>query len=359
MVHSGELKKHDYWQVLTSDDGLSITHVSKNHNSKISNSLNGISLSTEDKTSIYKLKEKKKLIEDLFKEDKANLQDLKKSITNEDYMALYKQYREKLEEIEHLLEKLGYNKENYTEIACIFDGNKFYVEDGMCPNCGDLYTIFFDEIISISYFMIIHSSGVCIFNREFGKSLDPDLTSGLITAIQNFLREISGQNDCRFIEFNQSGFNILTCRGKYSTSALVMSMPASDRIKNRIIQFQESFENNYENELTTFKGNVNVFLKCSDILNQFFPVELLLSHKINYEFLQQEKLSPISQQIIKEIPEINERRIQNIFLDNLAELARKNLRRINYQNLIAAILELREKDILSIKENQPRNHNSD
>ncbi|MHA1377536.1 MAG: zinc ribbon domain-containing protein [Candidatus Helarchaeota archaeon] len=303
-----------------------------------------LEITEEDKKSVEKLKKKKNLFKEILRKNEENLN--KKIITNDEYMTKYVLYKEKLDEIEKYLEDLGYTeKEGYTKVTCIYDGTKFYVEEGLCPRCGDLYTIFFDEIVSILFFMIIHSSGVCIFNKDFGKTLDADLTSGLITAVQSFLGELTGQEENRFTEFSQSGFYILTCNGKNSTSAIVMSMRASDKIKDRLIQFVELFENKFENELTNFTGNLDNFRESSQIFKQFFPLFLLQPYQINYNYLQDTKLSSIAQEIIK-IPEIKERRIDLINLDEFVEMIRKRLRRLDYGNLIAAIFELQEKAIL-------------
>ncbi|MFX0140560.1 MAG: hypothetical protein ACFFDN_43370 [Candidatus Hodarchaeota archaeon] len=219
-------------------------------------------ITEEEKKSSDKLLAKKKIFRDLLRKNEENLNE--KIITNEEYMSIYIKYREKLEEIEGYLKELGYEeKEGHTEVTCIYDGSKFYVEDGQCPRCGDLYTIFFDEIVSISYFMIIHKSGICIFNKGFGKELNADLTSGLITAVQSFLGELTGQDKTKFTEFSQSGFNILTCNSKYTTSAIVMSMRASERLKERLIQFLELFENKFEDKLSIFSGNLDYFLKVA------------------------------------------------------------------------------------------------
>ncbi|MHA1298075.1 MAG: zinc ribbon domain-containing protein [Candidatus Helarchaeota archaeon] len=303
-----------------------------------------LDITEEDKKSIDKLKKKKNLFKEILRKNEENLN--KKIITNDEYMTKYVLYREKLDEIDKYLDELGYKeKEGYTEVTCVYDGSKFYVEDGLCPRCGDLYTIFFDEIISVLFFMIIHSSGVCIFNKDFGKELDADLTSGLITAVQSFLGELTGQEENRFTEFSQSGFHILTCNGKYSTSAIVMSMQASDRIKDRLIQFVELFENKYENKLMNFSGNLDDFRGSTEVFESFFPIPLLLPHKIYYNMLQTTKISPISEEVVK-IPELKERKFDIINLNKLIEIARKRLRRLDYGKLVASILELQEKHII-------------
>ncbi len=307
-----------------------------------------LEIKEEDKKSVEKLKKKKELFKDVLRKNEENLN--KKIITNDEYMTKYVLYREKMDEIDKYLKELGYEeKEGYTEVTCLYDGTKFYVEDGSCPRCGDLYTVFFDEMISILFFMIIHASGICVFNVDFGKKLDADLTSGLITAVQSFMGELTGQEENRFTEFSQSGFYILTCNGKHSTSAIVMSMRASDRIKDRLIQFMELFENQFENQLANFLGNLEVFKGSLGILRQFIPIELLQPYKINYNSLSAVDISPISQKIMKNVPEFKERRLEKIHMDKLVEIARKTLRRMGYGNLVAAILELQEKGILAVE----------
>ncbi|NVM04833.1 MAG: hypothetical protein HWN67_21110 [Candidatus Helarchaeota archaeon] len=306
-------------------------------------------ITKEEKKSIDKLIAKRKIFKDLLRKNEENLNE--KIITNEQYMKIYIEYREKLEEIDRYLKDLGYEeKEGYTEVTCIYDGSKFYVEEGQCPRCGDLYTVFFDEIVSIFYFMIMHQSGVCIFNKGFGKELNADLTSGLITAVQSFLGELTGQDKTRFTEFSQSGFNILTGNSKYATSAIVMSMRASERLKDRLIQFLELFENKHKDKLTVFSGNLDDFVGSFETLSQFIPIDLLRPHKINYNLLQEIKLSSISRQIIENVPEIKERKIEKVFLDNFVNIIRKKLRRLDYEKLIAGILELKENGILSTEE---------
>ncbi|MFX1452332.1 MAG: zinc ribbon domain-containing protein, partial [Promethearchaeota archaeon] len=308
-----------------------------------------LEITEEEKKSIDKLKAKKHLFQDLLRKNEENLN--KKIINNEEYMAIYVKYREKLEEIDKYLKDLGYTeKGKYTEVTCLYDGSKIFIEDGQCMKCGDLYTMFFDEIISILYFMIIHQSGICIFNKGFGKELDADLTSGLLTAVQSFMGELTGQEKTKFTEFSQSGFNILTCNSKYTTAALVMSMRATDRIKDRLIQFLELFENKFENKLTVFSGNLDDFAGSFDILEQVIPINLLRPHQINYELFHDIKFSSVTQKIIEKVPEIKEKRQERIFLDNLIEIIRKKLRRLEYEKIIASILELKEKNILTLEE---------
>lgn len=336
-------------QIGTQSDVLAGTLIQKAPRVKPTIKLGVIDITEEEKKSIDKLRAKRKILKDLLRKNEENLN--KKIITNEQYMAIYIQYREKLEDIDRYLKDLGYQeKEGSTEITCIYDGSKFYVEDGQCPRCGDLYTLFFDEIASIFYFMIIHQSGICIFDKGFGKEIDADLTSGLITAVQSFLGELTGQNKTRFTEFSQSGFNILTCNSKYTTSAIVMSMRASERLKDRLFQFLELFENKHEDKLTVFSGNLDDFIGSFEILAQFIPIDLLRPHKINYQMFQEIKLSSISRKIIENIPEIKEKKIEKVFLDDFVNIIRKNLRRLDYEKLIAGILELKEKGILSLEE---------
>ncbi|MGV9197505.1 MAG: hypothetical protein ACOC4M_01540 [Promethearchaeia archaeon] len=93
------------------------------------------------------------------------------------------------------------------------------------------------------------------------KSIDDDLISGFLTAMDNFIEELDGKKTLQ--EINYQGFYIQAGYGDIIKVALFLTKPSNQILKERLAYFIRYFEGRFEKQIAHFKqtGQTNVFSK--------------------------------------------------------------------------------------------------
>ena len=103
-------------------------------------------------------------------------------------------------------------------------------------------------------------SGISIFSYSSkDQSIDDNLISGFLTAMDNFVSEIGGPTSLK--EINYKGFFIHAVYGQLVKMALFLSEASDQILKERLAYFLEQFEENFKEQIELFKktGNTSYF----------------------------------------------------------------------------------------------------
>lgn len=216
------------------------------------------------------------------------------------------------------------------------------------------------DLLSVNHILIIiKDSGINIFEKNFRGGIEqPLLVSGLISALTNFLQEIrenSKKETAKDLlmpwrELGESGGHIGIVEGKLTLTAVFSKIRMqSNEFKERLREFVRSFEERFQNQLMSFSGDLQVFDPAFTLMEEQLHVDYLYPHHFNSskylaEHLLEETLS--IGQIIREYS--SELGPDNPFyLEDIILRAIVTLRKTNYEEVLKAIIELRDKNILS------------
>ena len=129
------------------------------------------------------------------------------------------------------------------------------------PNNG-LYLDFIEkDKKNLQYLLFIHKSkGTSLFSMEWAKqSLDPDLISGLISAIDNFGSSFKDFESLKEIQYG--GFTITFAEGKFIKTCLFLKENPSLRLKELLVYATKRWESLFENEIKNFSGSLDPFIE--------------------------------------------------------------------------------------------------
>ncbi|MHC1591306.1 MAG: zinc ribbon domain-containing protein, partial [Candidatus Helarchaeales archaeon] len=117
----------------------------------------------------------------------------------------------------------------------------------------------------LRYLMVIDKgAGLTIFSKSFGDlEMDTDLVSGFLTAIQSFGMEVS-RKETSMRKLSYQDFEIEIEEGDYIRAALVLQGKVTKYLVRNLFDFVKRFENEFENALNPFTGNITVFQRADD-----------------------------------------------------------------------------------------------
>ena len=131
---------------------------------------------------------------------------------------------------------------------------------------------FFDKVLVIpnekhkyrdifrNLLLIDKTSGLLILSyKSEEESVEDDLISGFLTAMDGFVSELGGSTNLREVAYK--GFYIQAGYGENIKVALFLSKQADRILKERLAYFVKQFEENYEEQINLFKesGNISYF----------------------------------------------------------------------------------------------------
>jgi len=200
----------------------------------------------------------------------------------------------------------------------------------------------FEDAANIQNVMVIHkASGTCLFFKAMGKSsIDPDLITGFLTAIQSFGAEISGSKSLE--ELTWQDYQLLLGEGNTIRVALVLASKASPILKSLVPQFVSRFESVYGPALKSWRGDLTAFRDGSKIVDEVFDTSIILPHKVADVPIRPK--SSIGRMIMDIVKSITKERNYFFLATLLSEAIDKTKR--PYGEIIAAIQELRLAQIL-------------
>ncbi|MFX0012724.1 MAG: hypothetical protein ACFE9R_20605 [Candidatus Hermodarchaeota archaeon] len=119
----------------------------------------------------------------------------------------------------------------------------------------------FKEIFK-NLLVIDKESGLNILSHSSeGISMEKELISGFLSAMDSFVSEIGGTASMN--EISYKGFYIHAAYGQFVKIALFLSKPANQSLKERLMYFLNQFEEHYHDQILQFNktGNTAVFNK--------------------------------------------------------------------------------------------------
>ncbi|MHA1381818.1 MAG: hypothetical protein ACTSRG_25895 [Candidatus Helarchaeota archaeon] len=123
----------------------------------------------------------------------------------------------------------------------------------------------------LHYLMIFEKkSGLTIFEHNFTESsLDPDLLSGFLTAIQSFGSEISHE-ETSITKLVYKNFEIILDEKGKVRSALILNGSPINRISKKLNAFITKFEFRFRKIFDNWTGNVSLFQPANELVKEIF-----------------------------------------------------------------------------------------
>jgi hypothetical protein len=171
-----------------------------------------------------------------------------------------------------------------------------------------------------------------VFYHPFTEErIQPDLISGFIAAITSVYGEIKGDGVRGTLEEIQyQGLRLNSYSGEFIIGILILEGEMTPLLKERLQFFVELFENQYDQELTQWKGLIDCFDPewVVSTLNSAFNYSWLIAHR----FGPTQKVTKTDAKILDYIAAVRDDRNEFYFKDLLSPLAE--------------MLELTEADVL-------------
>ncbi|MCK4239366.1 MAG: hypothetical protein KAX33_09605, partial [Candidatus Lokiarchaeota archaeon] len=139
----------------------------------------------------------------------------------------------------------------------------------------------FDDAINLEQLLVLQkSSGTCIFFKSFGaETIDPDLISGFLTAVQSFGKEIKYQQSLNEITYGDK--MLLLSDGEYIRVALVLGKKGSMILRRNLTKYIKMFEGRFGHVLPEWRGDLHEFRDSDDLVDQAFNISIILPHEVN------------------------------------------------------------------------------
>ncbi|MFO8018552.1 MAG: hypothetical protein R6U96_07950, partial [Promethearchaeia archaeon] len=205
----------------------------------------------------------------------------------------------------------------------------------------------FDDAINLEHILVLYKgSGTCIYFKSFAsEEVDPEMVSGLITAVSTFGREMKSKEALSEISYGDK--MILLADGKYIRVALVLAKQASVILRKHLTEFIKEFEDRYSNILPKWRGQIDVFRDAGKLVDETLNTSIILPHEVTYKFSKVKELkSPHSKAVLKMANDLVETSKRDFFfIATLLEEAREKSKR-GTDEIFLGIKELREKNIL-------------
>jgi hypothetical protein len=200
----------------------------------------------------------------------------------------------------------------------------------------------FEDAANIQNVLVIHkASGTCLFFKSYGKSsIDPDLITGFLTAIQSFGAEMSGNKSLE--ELTWQDYQLVLGEGALIRVALVLASKASGMLKGSVPQFVARYESLYKDKLANWRGDLTSFRDSVKVINEVFDTAIILPHKRS-----DVPVSPrgsLAKKIMEVAGVLTKDRDYFFIATLLSESITKTKQ--SYAEIIAAIQELRMDNIL-------------
>ncbi|NVM04978.1 MAG: hypothetical protein HWN67_21835, partial [Candidatus Helarchaeota archaeon] len=123
----------------------------------------------------------------------------------------------------------------------------------------------------LNYIIVVHrDSGLTLYEAQLSSiTLNPDLISGFITAIQSFGTEVS-KKDSPVTGLKYENYNIEIETGDYIRSVILLNGKINVYLAQGLFNFVKEFENQYEDKLKLFQGNISQFRDAKNLFSRTF-----------------------------------------------------------------------------------------
>jgi hypothetical protein len=204
----------------------------------------------------------------------------------------------------------------------------------------------FDDAINLKHILIIFkSTGTCIFFKSFGEeTIDPDLISGFLSAVQSFGKEIKAQKSLNELAY---GDNVLLFSdGEMIRVTLVLGKGSSPFMKKNLAEFVGKFEAKNQRKLASWKGSLNAFRDSDELIDDVLNTSVILPHELSSDKNLLKKVkSSMAKDLLKMAKELVTEERNFIFLAQLMANAREVMKK-DAAEIILGLNELRELQIL-------------
>lgn len=155
----------------------------------------------------------------------------------------------------------------------------------------------FEDAINIQHVMIIFKSwGTSIFFKSFAEeTLDPDLISGFLSAVQSFGKELKSQKALNELSYGDK--ILLFSDGEFIRVTLVLSKSASPYLKRNLSTFVSVFEVQYKEQLEKWNGQLNVFKDSEDLIDEVLKTSVILPHRFNPDAKKPKEIRSLTKQV--------------------------------------------------------------
>ncbi|MHA1675469.1 MAG: COG1470 family protein, partial [Promethearchaeota archaeon] len=149
----------------------------------------------------------------------------------------------------------------------------------------------FEDAINIQHVMIIFKSwGTSIFFKSFADdTIDPDLISGFLSAVQSFGKELKSQSALNELSYGDKILQFMD--GEYIRVTLVLGKSASPYLKRNLSKFVSIFEVEFKETLEKWRGQLNVFQGTEDLIDEVLKTSVILPHQFNPDIKKPKDIS--------------------------------------------------------------------
>ena len=205
----------------------------------------------------------------------------------------------------------------------------------------------FDDAFNLEHlFVLFKRTGTCILFKSFvSEEIHPILISGFISEICSFGKDLEYQEKVNKITYDDK--KLLLSDGEYVRVALVLNKKVSMFLYRNLIEFVNTFERIYSNELLNWRWQFNVFINVGTLIDEKLGTSINLPHEIAYNISSIKPLrNPYSKDVLKIANELVEESERNFLtITTLLKEATEKTRR-DTKEIFMGIKELRDKKIL-------------
>lgn len=130
----------------------------------------------------------------------------------------------------------------------------------------------YEKKILFTLMVIDKAGGLNLYNHNFAQeSLDSDLISGFLTAIQSFGAELSGEKEeSSMTSLAYQNFQIALDDREKIRAALILKGPPTAYITKKLKDYLGEFESNFKDELERWAGNISLFKPADELIKRIF-----------------------------------------------------------------------------------------
>jgi hypothetical protein len=212
----------------------------------------------------------------------------------------------------------------------------------------------FIDVAKITRLLVLEKkTGLCLYDPFVDDSMDANLMAGFLQAISSFGNDLAEtpvmeEKELKLSslrELSYEGFNILVQDGEFVRSALVLSGPSSEDLRNQLAHFTHSFEEHFQDKLKDWEGRLHSFDEAGVLMEDHFHISLRLPHRIAPQQQSSIKLSDLEKRVLKIAKEFSRAR-DYFFLEQIlnAYLAASKEDKLD---VLMAIYQLHQKKLLT------------
>ncbi|MHA1733199.1 MAG: hypothetical protein ACTSU5_14725 [Promethearchaeota archaeon] len=145
----------------------------------------------------------------------------------------------------------------------------------------------FNDVMNLAGILVLDKkSGINLYSEafrdvEFGLEDQAEIVSGIIQAV-SILGDQFGKKGLSRLEYGE--FKLLVTAGDLVRVVLLTTHEPSSLVEDHLLMFLKKFEKKFHGALDDWKGNVQVFSTCREIVDQEFEVfPFVEAFRVNYD----------------------------------------------------------------------------